>query len=105
MWRLNSDDELENMAGPWKYENMKLSIPLNSDFYSDDFIMNEQNGYVLGKKILDGKILNELIDKLKRYTTTYSHTCNGEIQKLDYTPVLYLSLQLLSLACSKMLSI
>ena len=57
-WKLNSQNRLENMAGPWKYTNKSLSIPYGR---STNFIEDTETGNTLGYRIQNGSMLNEVM--------------------------------------------
>ena len=47
MWRLSGDNQLENLAGLWKYSEKELLIPPEE---SEGFIIEKENGNILAVK-------------------------------------------------------
>ena len=60
MWLFAEDETLKNMAGPWKYDKKKLSIPERGSEV-EDFIKEKGTEFFLGTKMLSGKDLAGLI--------------------------------------------
>ena len=57
MWRFTNNNQLENMAGPWKYSYKTLS---NLEGNSKDFIEDIETGNVLGLQFLNGTMLDQV---------------------------------------------